>query len=168
MDFDYILKRLKFDKKVGFVLFWTSLIPLYNVFTRVDSERVIAFLIFFLMAYCGITVYLDCKYIFKPVYSVFKVDMMIFELRKITQNQINADQCREIISNLNIDSSLELIPVTQELENEDYSDFMQRLVSNRFKVNERITKTLIKNKGFLTDSEIQSLILESKKHLVNT
>lgn len=168
MDFDYILKRLKFDKKVGFVLFWASSIPLYNVFIRVDSERVISFLIFFLMAYCGATVYLDCKYIFKPVYSVFKVDMLIFELKKITQNQISSDQCCKIISNLNIDLNLELIPVTQELENEDYDDFMERLVSNRFKVNDRIKRTLIKNEGFLTESELNFLILESKKQLFFT
>ena len=42
---------------------------------------------------------------------------------------------------------------------------MQRLVTNRFNVNERIRKNLIKNENFLTNEELNLLIIESKRYL---
>ena len=155
MDFDYILKRLKFDKKVGIVLFYGSFFLLYQVLNNFHDtpNRIIYFLSFVLMFCCGVTVYLDCRYIYPPVYSVFKVDMIIYELNLITNYKINENQCFSIIYQFNEDCKNKIIPVLVEVPQEDKEGFVKRLVTDRFHNQSRMVKTLTRNREFISENE---------------
>lgn len=155
MDFDYILKRLKFDKNIGIILFYGSFFLLYQVLNNLNDtpNRIIYFLSFLLMFFCGVTVYLDCKYSYSPIYSVFKVDMIIHELNLITNYKINEIQCFSIIYQFNEDCKNKIIPVLVEVPQEDKEGFVKRLVTDRFHNQSRMVKTLTRNREFISENE---------------